>query len=554
MQTSKIPVNLGNYKTAREKKMMSKERERRPGVMKNWLRRESWAMLFLGFSAGLPLLLIFSTLSVWLREAGVEKSSVTFFSWAALGYSFKFLWAPLVDLLPLPVLTARFGRRRAWMLVAQLAVALSIVGMSFIDPQDGGQLSLVMMAFAAVALGFSSATQDIVIDAYRIESADASLQAFLSSMYIAGYRIGMIAAGAGSLFLADNLGTSAVHYDYRSWQVTYLAMAVLMGVGVCTTLCIPEPVVERPVEDKFGAGEYRQIIIFFLLCISVFAVSFFYGGALLEEAVSFEHGFAKFLFEALRFSFSLLLASGAAMMLIRLGVVKKEMVRHSYVDPVLDFFARYGTKVALLLLLLIGFYRLSDIVLGVISNVFYLDMGYSKTQIATAAKTFGLLMTLLGGFLGGLLTLRYGVYAILMLGAVLSSLTNLLFMLLASVDAQVAFLTSFSGADFAAAFQSLELYAVIGADNLAAGIATTAFIAFLSSLTGVSFTAVQYAIFSSLMTLIPKVVGGYSGTIVEGIGYSGFFFSTAVMGVPVILLVWLVKKMMEKGTAWKIED
>ena len=197
------------------------------------------AMLFLGFSAGLPLLLIFSTLSIWLSEAGVERSAVTYFSWAALGYSFKFVWAPLVDKLPLPLLEHWLGKRRSWLLLSQLMVISAMLWMAMSDPASGEGLRC--MAFAAVLLGFSSATQDIVIDAYRIEAVEEKLQALMSASYVAGYRIGMIAAGAGALYLAAGLGTTKEAYVYSSWQLTYIAMASTMLVGVATTLMIEEP-------------------------------------------------------------------------------------------------------------------------------------------------------------------------------------------------------------------------------------------------------------------------------------------------------------------------
>ena len=204
------------------------------------------------------------------------------------------------------------------------------------------------------------------------------------------------------------------------------------------------------------------------------------------------------------------------------------MVQQTYIAPIKDFFVRYGGKTALVILLLVGFYRLSDIVLGVVSNVFYLDMGFSKNVIAGITKSFGLAMILVGGFLGGMLTVRFGVLSILFLGAFLSSVTNLLFMVLAGSGTDVTLLAM-----------------VIAADNLSAGIATTAFIAFLSSLTSISFTAVQYAIFSSIMTLFPKLIGGYSGTMVSAFGYEKFFLLTAVMGIPVLFLVWLVRMVLD---------
>lgn len=487
-------------------------------------------MFFFGFSAGIPILLIFSTLSVWLREAGIERSAVTFFSWAALGYSFKFVWAPLVDKMPLPLLTARMGRRRGWLLLAQLSVIAAIVWMASIDPILG-ERSMIMMALAAVLLGFSSATQDIVIDAYRIECIDISMQALLASSYVVGYRIGMLVAGAGSLYLATLFGTTRELYRFEAWQMTYLVMALTMSAGVITTLCVAEPEQNEAVASHhYSLGHYLRFLLLFLLVAASFGTSFFFSGSLVsavKEALSqgsdLHVELIGFLVEACRLLLALSVAALVARGAVLLGIVDQEVVRETYVAPLRDFFVRYGLKTALLLLTLVGFYRVSDIVLGVVSNVFYLDMGFSKNVIATVTKTFGLGMTLVGGFLGGVLTVRFGIYAILFSGALLAAGTNLLFMLLAG-SADLTMLT-----------------VVIGADSFCAGLASTAFIAFLSSLTNISFTAVQYALFSSLMTLFPKLIGGYSGTLVVSLGYESFFLMTALMGLPVLLLVWLAR-------------
>ncbi|MCP4472363.1 MAG: AmpG family muropeptide MFS transporter [Gammaproteobacteria bacterium] len=482
-------------------------------------------MLFLGFSAGIPLLLIFSSLSLWLREAGAERAAVTYFSWAALGYSFKFVWAPLVDQLALPGLTRWLGRRRAWILVAQGAIILSILTMASIDPA-AGESSLTLMAFAAVMLGFSSATQDIVIDAYRIESAEAELQAMMSATYIAGYRIGMIVAGAGSLFLADWFGASSAAYDYQAWQWTYRAMALAMLIGVITTLMIGEPQPSRPRENVIDRQDSARFILLFVLAIGVFVAVFFYSGGIasdlkqaLGQALS-NRFLAAFLVEAMRLVAALCGAWAMALAVVRGGVVDYSVVERTYLMPVRDFFNRYGWSLAWILLALIGVYRISDIVLGVISNVFYQDLGFSKSEIATVVKTFGVLMTIAGGFIGGLLSIRFGVIRVLFAGAVLSAATNLLFMLLANVG-----------------YDMTWLYIVISADNLSAGIASAAFVAFLSSLTNISFTAMQFAIFTSLMTLLPKLLGGYSGSMVDTLGYPGFFLLTAALGIPVLILI-----------------
>ena len=502
-------------------------------TLKMFFHRRVVTMLFLGFSAGLPYLLIFGTLGIWLREAGFEKSVVTFFALAGLGYSFKFVWAPLVDQLPLPWLTRLLGRRRAWMLLAQIAIAGAILLMASIDPQAGGS-GLTMMALAAVMLGFSSATQDIVIDAYRIESAEIELQAMMSATYVAGYRIGWLVAGAGSLYLADWFGTDMDAYNYQAWQWTYALMAAAMLVGVVTTLIIKEP--ENPNYTNYleSNQDYLRFVLLFAFAVGGLIGTYNLSSEIaavwktqLTDLVA-NRILSVVVVESMRLSMALLAAWLMAYLLVKFGLVRYSMVEKTYLAPIRDFFSRYGWSLAWILLALIGLYRISDIVLGVMANLFYQDMGFSKSEIASVAKTFGFLMTIGGGFIGGLLALRFGVMRILFLGAVLSAATNLLFMLLASVG-----------------YDMVWLYLVISADNLSAGIASAAFIAFLSSLTNVSFTAMQYAIFSSLMTLIPKMLGGYSGSMVDSMGYSSFFLLTAILGLPALLLIVITAKRFE---------
>ena len=503
--------------------------------MKTWLAALSAyknprivAMLFLGFSAGLPILLIFSTLSLWLREAGVERSAVTYFSWAALGYSFKFVWAPLVDKLPLPLLHALLGKRRSWLLIAQFMVIAAMVWMAMNDPASTN--GLTFMALAAVLLGFSSATQDIVIDAWRIEAVESDLQSLMSANYVAGYRIGMIVAGAGALYLAEWLGSTRDVYVYGAWQLTYMAMAATMFIGVMTTLLIPEP--ERTQESSYlhTARDYSRFLLLFMVLVAAIISSYL---VLSDMSLAMKQWItetsangklAGFVAEAFRLLTALSAAIAVGWLLVKARLADKRMLQDTYIEPVMDFFHRYG-KVAFLILLLIGFYRVSDIVLGVISNVFYQDMGFSKDEIATVTKVFGIWMTILGGFLGGFLTVRFGMIRILMLGAVMTVITNLLFIPVANNPGDLSL-----------------LYIVIGADNITAGLASAAFIAYLSSLTSLSFTAVQYAVFSSLMTLFPKLLGGYSGSIVDAIGYQNFFFAASLIGIPVFLLVWLAGK------------
>ncbi|WP_353887781.1 MFS transporter, partial [uncultured Acinetobacter sp.] len=360
-----------------------------------FLDRRALIMLFLGFSAGIPILLIFSSLSLWLGEAGIDKSAVTFFSWAALGYSFKFVWAPLIDELPVPVLTKTLGRRRAWLLIAQILIIVAISIMAFSDPALG-QSYLIQMAVGAVLLGFSAATQDIVIDAYRIELAETQMQTVLAATYNAGYRIGMIVAGAGALFLAAYLGTAKGNYIYEAWKYTYLTMAAVMLVGILTTLIIREPKVDR-VYKSYQRRDYFRLVLVFFVAVICFVLSYLFTGHLAEQLVSWlsiQDNILLFLIEALRFITAAAVALAIGTLLVRAGVVNKQMAKETWINPVLDFFQRYGTKLALVLLLLIGFYRISDIIAGVISNVFYQDLNFTKEQIAEAVKIYGVIFSL----------------------------------------------------------------------------------------------------------------------------------------------------------------
>jgi PAT family beta-lactamase induction signal transducer AmpG len=351
-----------------------------------------------GFSAGLPLLLIFSTLSAWLTEAGVARAAVTFFSWAALGFSFKFVWAPLVDQVPLPLADPAAGP------AARLAAGglsclwlYAICWMAMTDPTaHGGQL--VMMACAAVMLGFSAATQDIVIDAYRIECAEKNMQALLAASYMTGYRIGMIVAGAGSLFLATYFGSTSEQYSYEAWRLTYLCMAGCMAVGIATTLSIDEPAINRAGPNKtYSTSEYSRIVLLFIISATVFISCFYFSGSLAVQAKQSLGGLLPisghvigFFVEAARLLAAIICALIGALTLTAARLVKRPMLEDFYINPIRDFFSRYPVRLALLILLLIGTYRISDIVLGVIANVFYLELGFSKPIIATTVQVFGL--------------------------------------------------------------------------------------------------------------------------------------------------------------------
>ncbi|MBD8049917.1 AmpG family muropeptide MFS transporter [Limnohabitans radicicola] len=416
-----------------------------------YLQPASLRMLMLGFSAGLPLLLVLGTLSFRLREAGIDRSTIGYLSWVGLAYGFKWVWAPLVDRMPIPWLTRRLGRRRSWLLMSQLMIMGGLVGMAFNDPAQ----VLGPLVGCALVVAFASATQDIALDAYRIESSEMNAQAALAASYQTGYRLAMIWAGAGVLWIAARAqGADAVGYAHAAWQTAYLAMALSMLLGVVTVLASAEPQAV-PVPRARNLGEW---------------------------------------------------------------------LRGALIDPFADFWRRYRWQAALVLAL-IAVYRISDVVMGIMANPFYVDMGYTKDEVAAVTKVYGVVMTLVGAFVGGVLSGRFGVMRILMLGAVLSAASNLLFAWLSGVGHDVT-----------------SLIFVISADNLASGIASAAFIAYLSSLTNITYSATQYALLSSMMLLLPKFIAGFSGDFVNAYGYSAFFHATAWLGAPVLLLVALASR------------
>ena len=472
---------------------------------------KSLRMLFLGFAAGLPILLIFSTLSVWLFKAGVNRATITLFSWVGFAYSFKFIWTPIVDNLKLPIL-GKLGHRRSWLLLSQLMIILSLIFISFTDPKT----SLVCTAIAAIFIAFSSATQDIVLDAFRIESASKNLQGALSSMYLTGYRIAMIVAGAGSLWIASFLGTEI--YNQKVWQQVYQIMALLMLFGVLTVFYSSEPKIKRNIEKN--SNQKIKFFIAFLVSLAGFILCYLYFKDLFDS----KDPIINFLNEFIRIIFCFLTFSLIIFFLIKIKFLNKESAKNAYAKPVLDFLNRYGSK-ATSILLLIGLYRISDVVLGVMANVFYIEKGFSIAEIATYSKFFGTIATIVGGVIGGLASVHLGVMRSLFIGALISALSNILFAWLALVTADVKIL----------AF-------VITADNVASGFAGATFIVYLSALTSIKFTATQYALFSSAMLFLPKLIAGYAGGFVNLFGYPTFFIFTAIIGVPVLLLIMWINK------------
>ncbi len=409
------------------------------------------AMLFLGFSAGLPFPLVAGTLLAWLRTADVGLSEIGMFGWVGILYSLKFLWAPLTDSINFPGMTRWLGRRRSWMLVSMICVTIGLVALAFTDPA----VNLELIAWLALLVAFGSATQDIVVDAYRIEAVGPEVQGAMAASYQAGYRVALQAiAGAVAFYIAD----------FMSFQFAYLVMAVLMGVGMLTVMLISEPEVNR---QKNLADDQSE--------------------------------------------------PGAATSFV-------EWFRHAVIGPFADFFGKHGYW-AVVLLIFIGVYRISDMVLGVMAYPFYLDLGFSLSEIATVTKVFGVFVTLFGAAMGGVAVARYSLNGPLIFGAVLLAITNLFFAAMAAVGAELWLLVI-----------------TISADNLAAGFTGTVFIAYLSGLTNTAYTATQYALFSSLMTLPGKLISGFSGFIVESIDWFSFFIYASGMGIPAIIFAVVITR------------
>ncbi|MBF0186335.1 MAG: AmpG family muropeptide MFS transporter [Magnetococcales bacterium] len=437
--------------------------------MAHWLRvygeRRVLIILFLGFSSGLPLALTFGTLSVWMAEAGVSKSTIGLFALAGAPYTFKFLWSPLVDRMPIPPLTRLFGQRRGWMLATQGALILSIIGLGNSHPG----VDPVVTALFALATTFWSASQDIAIDAYRVEILDESQYGAGAAMVVLGYRIGMLVSGAGALFLADSAG----------WFQTYLIMGLLMLVGVVTVLLSPEP--ERRPSKRSKKQEAR---------ISAF----------LEKHPEYPQALSK----------SLAWIHGAV------------------VEPFAEFMTRTGWIWVLLFILL---YKFGDALAGVMSGPFYVELGFSKTEIASISKAFGLTATIIGSVIGGIVVSRLGIFRALVICGVLQMLSNLMFVVLAKAGADTGVLT-----------------VTIALENLSGGMGTAAFVAYLSSLCDVAYTATQYALLSSFMAFGRTLLSSGGGVLADSTDWATFFLLTTVAAIPGLLMLYAMRRFFPEQT------
>ena len=413
-------------------------------TLKLYTERRLLFVFVMGFASGLPLLLTMGTLQIWLTEVGVSLTAVGLLALTGTPYTLKFLWAPLIDRVPVPLLSRRLGRRRSWMLVIQLGLMGAIVGLGFSDPATGP----FRTAAFALAVAFFSASQDIVIDAYRIEILDPSQQGAGAAMTQAGYRFGLIVAGAGALYLADTVG---------SWSIVYAVMAVLVLVGVAAALFAPAP----PGESLAGAGE-----------------------------------------------------SHAALTL-------QAMV----IEPFREFLTRHSLSSAWVILAFILLYKFGDAFAGSMANPFFVKIGFSKIEIANASKIFGVFATLAGVFLGGVLVKQYGVLNTLLWCGVLQMLSNLMFAALAVVGHDVGF-----------------LYLTVGIENFTGGMASSAFVAYLSLLCNTAYTGTQFALLTSFMAFGRTWLSSTGGWLADHTDWVTFFVVSTVIAVPgLLLLLWMTK-------------
>ena len=408
--------------------------------------RRMLVMLLLGFSSGLPYLLVFGTFSLWLKDAGVSLAAIGLFSLARTPYSLKWLWSPIVDRVRLP-LFGRLGRRRGWALCAQIGLFLALGGMSVTNPA----LHPWHMAVFAFLTVVASATQDIVLDAYRIESFNNREQGAGVAVFVLGYRFGTLFSGAGALFMAAVL----------PWEDVYKIMACCVVIGMITILCAKEPLQTELLPAK---GEKK---------------SFFARGV--------------------------------------------RFLKNAVYNPLADFMGRPHW---VLILLFIFLYRMSDAYMAPMAYPFYDDMGFSKIEIASVIKVYGVIATIVGTLVGGLLVSRFGIIKSLLWCGVLQGLSNLIFVWQAYAGHNI-----------------YVLMVTISIENISGGMGTAAFVAYLSSLCNSAYTATQYALLSSFMSLARDVFAATSGFVAGAISWAAFFVLTSLMSVPaLIILLYLVRK------------
>lgn len=494
--------------------------------------RKMLAMFALGLSAGLPIMLVYSTLSFWLTEAGVSRTNIGLFVWVGFAYSLKFLWAPIVDRFRIPLLSNWFGNRLAWTAIAILGVSSCMVAMGFQDPSK----NLFWVAVCALGIAFFSATLDICVDAWRVDAGENDEQASLSAIYLLGYRLAMIIAVTGVLWVAD----------LASWPVAYWSVAALSFAGLTTPLWANRTDQAGKVYAQKRSVKFWSV----LLPILVFGIWVVFTENKIKRALgTLKAGYSElptfwqvampmsigFMVIAIPFLYSVwLLTSGRKIM----------NGQRLYTVPVIGDFSdvvrRFGWP-SLLIILIILTYRISDYTMGVMAPPLYLDLAYEKSTIGTAKGVFGISMLVIGAFIGGWHSLKHGLPKTLIIGAILTIVTNLSFAAFANITLPLPPPELYSVGRFPEP-PWIYLFTIIGLDNLAAGFASTVFIAFMSTLTNRNFSASQYALFSSLYAFSGKFLAGFSGFLADGVGYVWFFVITALFGVPALIgVIWARK-------------
>ena len=413
-------------------------------------------VLFLGFSSGLPLALTFGTLSLWLAEEGINKTSIGLFALAGIPYTFKFVWSPLIDQLPIPLLTSWLGRRRSWAILTQTALMICIFLLGLSNPQEAPIATGVL----ALCTAFWSASQDIVIDAYRVEILEERQYGAGAAMIVLGYRLGMLVSGAMALYLAT----------YFGWFITYSIMAALMSVGMLTILLNPEPktATNPTIPEQNNRGYIEKMLAW---------------------------------------------------------------TKRAVIAPFADFMQRDGWMTTLLFIL---FYKFGDALAGVMSNPFYLELAFSKIEIANISKLFGLASTIIGTIIGGLMVSRMGIIRPLLYCGILQMFSNLMFVILAHTG-----------------YNPNMLIVTIAVENLSGGMGTAAFVAYLSSLCNVAYTATQYALLSSFMAFGRTFLSSFGGAMADTMAWTTFFLLTTVAALPGLLLLWMMMKRYSLATNHK---
>ncbi len=478
-------------------------------AVKAYLDPRLVAVLFMGFSSGLPLALTGATLQIWQKESGVSLTTIGFFVLVGVAYNLKFVWAPFMDRVAPPGPLARLGRRRGWAILTQAALMLSILGLGASDPESAPALTAAL----AVLVAFCSASQDIVIDAYRIELLDERQQGAGAAMTQYGYRVGMLVSGAGALYLAESV----------SWFWVYAVMAAFVLVGVATVLLTHEPLRGAGPEAPAAAGPHPARVVA-LLGLAACAVAVF---ALVAFVFLKGSGWPTWAVNAL----ATVAAAATPVLVLRLLPRKaggsygelRAWLGDSVIRPFADLGRREGW---LLILAFIVLFKFGDAVAGIMANPFYVEMGFTKSEIAEVSKIFGLVATLVGVFLGGLFVARIGIARALLACGVLQMLSNLMFAAQAEIGHDIYFLAL-----------------TIALENLSGGMGSAAFVAYLSSLCNVAFTGTQYALFSSLAAIGRTVLSSPGGLLAEEVGWFAYFILSTAAAIPgLVMLVWLTRR------------